>query len=92
MIKKIMMMVGGLLLVTGCMTNADLPEDQQKSFSGKAKVESVIVKEEGYKEVGVRSAKGEYIVVVVPEETMVFPEQMVRVNKRSSGFGTVTPS
>lgn len=83
-----------IFLLTACVGNvaSSLPEDQHKAFSGTARVQSVVTTLDGSStEVGVRAQDGEYVTVITKGITSVTPGQMVKVDKKRSGYGEVIP-
>lgn len=91
---KHILSLSAVFLLTACVGNvaSSLPEDQHKAFSGTARVQSVVTTLDGSStEVGVRAQDGEYVTVIAKGMTNVTPGQMVKVDKKKSGYGEVTP-
>ncbi len=85
--KKLMLIGSTLLFLAGCATGL---EDGLGSYSGKGKVVSIVMNEEGNSEIDVETTDKKHIPVIVSGEASVFPGQEVRIQRNSRGFGSVT--
>lgn len=85
--RKLGLFVASLFVVAGCATGI---EDGRGGYSGKGKIVSVVINEEGNSEIGVQTEDQGHIPVVVQGTVDIFPGQEVRVKRNSRGFGTVS--
>ncbi|WP_026878651.1 hypothetical protein WMO13_06020 [Ignatzschineria larvae DSM 13226] len=85
--KKLMLIGSTLLLLAGCATGL---EDGLGSYSGKGKVVSIVMNEEGNSEIDVETTDKKHIPVIVSGEVAVYPGQAVSIKRNSRGFGSVT--
>lgn len=86
--KKLGLLVASLFIVAGCAAGI---EDGKGSYSGKGRIVSIMVNEEGNSEVGVQTQDQGHIPVIVQGEVNIFPGQDVKVKRNSRGFGTISP-
>ncbi|UNM96634.1 hypothetical protein MMG00_01860 [Ignatzschineria rhizosphaerae] len=85
--KKLGLLMASLALLAGCATGV---EDGKGSYSGKGRVVSIVVNEEGNSEVGVETTDRGHVPVVVKGEIDIFPGQNVKVQRNSRGLGSIT--
>lgn len=85
--KKLGVIIGLLAMLTGCATGVD---DGRGSYSGKGRVVSIVLNDEGNSEVGIETQDKGHIPVVVKGELDIFPGQNVKVQRNSRGMGTVS--
>lgn len=85
--KKLGLLLASLALLAGCATGL---EDGKGSYSGKGRVVSIMVNEEGNSEVGVETTDRGHVPVVVTGEVNIFPGQNVKIQRNSRGMGSVT--
>lgn len=85
--KKLSLLIASLFIVAGCATGVN---DGMGSYSGKGRVVSIMVNEEGNSEVGIEMPNKTHVPVVVKGEAQIFPGQNVKFNRNSRGIGSVT--
>ncbi len=85
--KKLGLFIALFALLTGCAAGLN---DGKGSYSGKGRVVSIVVNEEGNSEVGVETEDQGHIPVVVKGELDIFPGQDVKIQRNSRGSGTVS--
>lgn len=85
--KKLGLLVASLFIVAGCAAGI---EDGRGGYSGKGRVVSVVINEEGNSEIGVQTEDQGHIPVVVQGSVDIFPGQDVRVKRNSRGLGSVS--
>lgn len=85
--KKLGLLITSLVLLAGCATGLN---DGAGSYSGKGRVVSIVVNEEGNSEVGVETADQGHVPVIVKGELDIFPGQNVKIQRNSRGFGSVS--
>lgn len=85
--KKLGLFIASLTLLAGCATGLN---DGKGSYSGKGRVVSIVVNEEGNSEVGVETTDKGHVPVVVKGEIDIFPGQNVKIQRNSRGTGTIT--
>lgn len=85
--KKLGLFIASLTLLVGCATGL---KDGRGGYSGKGRVVSIVVNEEGNSEVGVETTDRGHVPVVVKGEIDIFPGQTVKIQRNSRGLGTIT--